>query len=533
MPTAKRSKLALVLSGGGARGAYEAGVLHYIRTMLPAAQRYRNFDIHSGASVGAINTCFMVATAHDHEAQAKEMRRLWENVRDANIYRTNLKALVSFLTRSSAGVLWKLFSRSGRDSPHFPGFLDTEPFLPFITNLFPWKMITKNLKAGLVQAVAIVATNVFTGRMELFIQKQPDCEYNGDHVVNYVKIRPEHARASAAIPVIFPTVLVNGIAYTDGGLRLNTPLSPAIHLGADKILVIGLNHRASGDEKVPMSGEKGRQAALGQVLGRVMNSVFLDKIQYDMEQLNRINKIVEWSESLYGKNFLPDLNRMLAKKNIKGDVADRGLKKIQALRIRPSQDIGELFRMSFINKDRKHLSTFEKFLIRFLDVDPESGVDFLSYISFTPDYLSRLLDLGFQDAKRHHNQLKEFMEEYYIRGNAEEPMKKVEAIIKPFKLDAVKEAIQDAGVMGLTVTEVKGFGRQKGHTELYRGAEYVVDFLPKLKLEVVINDADLPKVIEAIEKSAKTGQIGDGKVFVSSMEQVIRIRTGETGSNAI
>ncbi len=112
-------------------------------------------------------------------------------------------------------------------------------------------------------------------------------------------------------------------------------------------------------------------------------------------------------------------------------------------------------------------------------------------------------------------------------------MKKVEAVIKPFKLDAVKEAIQDAGVMGLTVTEVKGFGRQKGHTELYRGAEYVVDFLPKLKLEVVINDADLPKVIEAIEKSAKTGQIGDGKIFVSNMEQAIRIRTGETGSNAI
>ncbi|MCE9623927.1 MAG: P-II family nitrogen regulator [Deltaproteobacteria bacterium] len=112
-------------------------------------------------------------------------------------------------------------------------------------------------------------------------------------------------------------------------------------------------------------------------------------------------------------------------------------------------------------------------------------------------------------------------------------MKKIEAVIKPFKIDAVKEALQAAGVMGLTVTEVKGFGRQKGHTELYRGAEYVVDFLPKIKLEVIVNDADVPKVIEAIEKSAKTGQIGDGKIFVSGMEQVVRIRTGETGSNAI
>ncbi|MCC6271985.1 MAG: P-II family nitrogen regulator [Deltaproteobacteria bacterium] len=112
-------------------------------------------------------------------------------------------------------------------------------------------------------------------------------------------------------------------------------------------------------------------------------------------------------------------------------------------------------------------------------------------------------------------------------------MKKIEAIIKPFKLDPVKEALQAAGVMGLTVTEVKGFGRQKGHTELYRGAEYVVDFLPKIKLDIVVNDADVPKVIEAIEKAAKTGQIGDGKIFVSAMDQVVRIRTGETGGNAI
>lgn len=112
-------------------------------------------------------------------------------------------------------------------------------------------------------------------------------------------------------------------------------------------------------------------------------------------------------------------------------------------------------------------------------------------------------------------------------------MKKVEAIIKPFKLDEVKEALQDVGVQGLTVCEVKGFGRQKGHTELYRGAEYVVDFLPKIKLEVVVNDADAPKVVETIQNAAKTGRIGDGKIFVSPVENVIRIRTGESGANAI
>ena len=112
-------------------------------------------------------------------------------------------------------------------------------------------------------------------------------------------------------------------------------------------------------------------------------------------------------------------------------------------------------------------------------------------------------------------------------------MKLITAIIKPFKLDEVRSALSDIGVQGVTVSEVKGFGRQKGHTELYRGAEYVVDFLPKVKLEIAIDDAQCDAVIEAIRNAAYTGKIGDGKIFVSSLEQVIRIRTGESGSDAI
>jgi len=112
-------------------------------------------------------------------------------------------------------------------------------------------------------------------------------------------------------------------------------------------------------------------------------------------------------------------------------------------------------------------------------------------------------------------------------------LKKIEAIIKPFKLDEVKEALQEVGLQGITVLEAKGFGRQKGHTELYRGAEYVIDFLPKVKIEVVVNDDQVEGAIEAIRKAAETGRIGDGKIFVSSIEQAIRIRTGETGAEAV
>ena len=112
-------------------------------------------------------------------------------------------------------------------------------------------------------------------------------------------------------------------------------------------------------------------------------------------------------------------------------------------------------------------------------------------------------------------------------------MKKVEAIIKPFKLDEVKEALSSIGVQGMTVSEVKGFGRQKGHTELYRGAEYVVDFLPKVKLDIIVSDELVPQVVDAIQRAAKTGRIGDGKIFVLPIDEIVRIRTGERGSDAI
>ncbi len=112
-------------------------------------------------------------------------------------------------------------------------------------------------------------------------------------------------------------------------------------------------------------------------------------------------------------------------------------------------------------------------------------------------------------------------------------MKKIEAIIKPFKLDDVKDALQQINIKGMTITEVKGFGRQKGHTEIYRGAEYVIDFIPKVKLELILDDAQVPQALKAIQESVRTGKIGDGKIFVLPVEEVIRIRTGETGEAAI
>jgi NTE family protein len=376
--------------------------------MLPQKVRARPFDIHCGSSVGAINTCFLAATSHDMHRQALEVRQLWEALRSDCIYRRDTGAFFSFLGRTGKGLFAKVFSRKGN---HFHGFLDTAPFLPFVEKIMPWEMISKNVQAGVIRAVSIVATNVFTGRTELFIEKHPEVNYTGEYVHHVTRIQPVHAKASAAIPLVFPTVPINGIAYTDGGLRLNTPMSPAIQLGADAMVVIGVHHRAKPGEKVPFHGHRGHDPALGQVIGRVMNSIFLDRLQYDMEQLERINRIIDWAEDIYGKDFLPDLNKMLHRKSHRGDIADRGLKRLHVIRIRPSEDIGEVFSHCFRRHREEKLSNFEKFLVKFLDIDPTAGVDFLSYISFLPDYIKKLLDLGFEDARTHHGELKEFFED--------------------------------------------------------------------------------------------------------------------------
>ncbi len=409
MTESRPAKIALVLSGGGARGAYEAGIIHYIRTMLPNPVRTRRFDIQCGSSVGAINTCFMVSTAHDHDLQARAIRKLWEDVRSEDIYRRNLSALAGFLRKTSVGFLEKVFRRPGQANPHFPGFLDTSPFNPFICRIIDWKRLSRNINDGLIDAISLVVTNVLTGRLELFVEKHDQTAYQGDCVAHITEIMPNHARASAAIPIVFPAVMIGDIPYIDGGLRLNTPLSPAIHLGADRVLAIGLNHRALPGEAAPERGERGRQPSLGAIVSRVMNAIFLDRVQYDFEQLNRINRIIEWGEKVHGPTFLSEVNQMIEDHNIEGDIADRGLKHLKVLHIRPSVDIGEIFKECFRQRNKDEQTFFEKFLLRTMDVDPYSGVDLLSYLSFSPHYLKRLLDLGFEDAKSQHQELIEFM----------------------------------------------------------------------------------------------------------------------------
>lgn len=416
----RKNHLALVLSGGGARGAYEAGVIHYIRTALPKKIAHKAvFEIQCGSSVGAINTCFMASMAHDLKKQGEDIFKLWNQIDQNRVYARNVKALVTTLTRSIRGVSHNIFTLNPfnlnvkkTSMAHFRGLLDTAPLPDYLESLIDYKKIKENIKKDRLRAVSLTATNSETGQMELFIQKQKKVNYVGDYIFHDVDLKVEHTMASAAIPIIFPPIKIGKTYYVDGGLRLNTPLSPAIHLGANRVMVIGLHHRQGLRElpKVTIPDQEDHHPSLGQLVGLVMDALFLDRIEYDIKQSTRINSIIEWGMKVYGNDFLDKINHMLVEEGLSVDIGARGLKELDIFHMEPSVDISDIFSECYQkNHGEKDLNLFEKILFRFLDVDPVAGVEILSYLIFMPSYIKKLLDLGFEDARSKHDEILQFL----------------------------------------------------------------------------------------------------------------------------
>lgn len=412
------SKLALVLSAGGARGAYEAGVLHYVRTGLPKKIAARNFQIYCGTSVGAINTLGMVALAHDPLTQSKWLKHMWFHLKQDNIYRRDISAASHLLGSTFGSLLKNLFTfnpfqiHKGKEHP-FESFLDTAPLKKYLEINIPWEKLHDNISHGPVDAVAINVTNLTNGRNELFLSKKKEIPYKGNYIHHDGPIKPEHILASAAIPIIFPPQKIGKSYYADGGLRLFTPMSPAIQLGADRVLVVGLRKRvlphhtylgrSRGDKSTP---------TIPQQLGRMLNGLFLDRIEFDMEQLARINAMIEAGEKVYGKDYMTKMNRQMKKTHSELDIGMRGVRKIQGLEIQPSRFINEIFLECFESKEKDFkFSALEKMLIRFLDIDPASGSDLLSYLIFSPHYIREIFELGYQDAKSRRKDLIDLMGE--------------------------------------------------------------------------------------------------------------------------
>ena len=408
MPT-KNPKRAIVLSGGGARGAYEAGVLRFILDELPKRTgSMPEFEIVSGTSVGAIHACFLAATADETENRGQRLVDIWARMRVQEIFKFTLLDFIK-LPRRILGVKHVAKQlRDGQRPDRLYGLLDTEPLERLVLQSIPWKGIRRNIRTGRIDAVCVAATQVATGRAVIFCDSHraelPPWASVSNIRMQRIRISPLHALASAAIPLLFPSVRVGARYYADGGLRLNTPLAPAVRLGADRILVIGLTHETGASTSESLAQE--RTAEVGNpmyLFGKVLNALMLSPIDADVARLHFVNDIIATGTKVFGPDFLEQINSGLDPKG------ERPLRKIDNLVIRPSEDLGRLAAEVVRNDPNLELGPFLGMMRRATGVGSTvKEADLLSYLLFDAAYAHPLAELGFKDAEAQQEELAAF-----------------------------------------------------------------------------------------------------------------------------
>lgn len=395
-----RSKIGFVLSGGGSRGAYEAGIIHYLRTDLKRRLgRHVPLDIVTGTSVGAINAAFVAATHHDLDTQADRITAAWRALR--------IEELISLRARD---VLRAARLMLGAEPPlpdagsfRYGGLLDTGGLERFVVRTIPWRGIERSLRGGHLHAISVSATHVGTGHTVVFLASAEPVprEWSRDPFVRHraSRIGPRHVLASAAIPLLFPAVKIGEEFFTDGGLRQNTPMSPAIRLGADRLLLVSLRHVAPQ----PAAVERERTEAYPKPLflvGKALNALMLDHTEYDLQRMQRINLILEAGYASFGSQFEAMMNHELLR------LRGAPLRRIQAVHVRPSEDIGMLA-AQFVNSGRMRVSgaIARKLIYRLAAGEARHETDLLSYLLFDGDFAAELIELGRRDAAKKEDEL--------------------------------------------------------------------------------------------------------------------------------
>jgi NTE family protein len=394
------SRIAVVLSGGGARGAYEAGVLSWVLDELPALlDRPARISVITGTSVGAIHACYLASTACAPGSGAA-LIRLWREMSLTGVYRLGISDVV----RMPLWLLGRLGGAAGvtsdrEDGFRLPGLFDTAPLEEIVTREVDWARIHGNIVAGHVHALAVTATEIATGRSVVFFDNRdraaPSWPNDPFVIARATRVSRNHALASAAIPVLFAPRRIDGAFYCDGGLRLNTPLSPALRLGAERVLVIGLRHRRPTYIEDRLA--KHRETSYlnpAFLVGKILNALLLDRVESDIDQLQLMNDVLRAGEHEFGADFLERLNRHVA------ELGHPPMRRVPNVFIQPSEDLGEIAGAVLTSREleRALADRVASYAMRAAARGAFPDKDLLSYLLFDGAYTNRLVDLGRADA---------------------------------------------------------------------------------------------------------------------------------------
>jgi len=401
---------ALVFSGGGARGAYEAGVVRYLAEELPRRLgRPVRFDLHCGTSVGAIHACFMAATADEPQGRGARLVDVWSRMRVDEVLPLSARDLLRLPGRLLGLRRYAEALRSGEAPDRLYGLLDTRRLEKLVVDSIPWKSLKRNVDAGIVHAVCVAATQIATGRVTCFVETRdrtlPFWGSDPFIVPRLTHLLPAHALASASIPLLFPAVRVGSTYYADGGLRLNTPLAPALRLGADRVLVVALRQPPSDAHDAALARSRIEDYASPLFLfGKILNALLLDPVDSDLQRMRLMNEILIDGEEVYGPEFVDRISAVATREGA------RPFKKIQDLVIRPSTDLSLLAGEALANvPESRSRSPLLRLAARGLSAGggaPEA--DLVSYLLFDGEFLAPLAELGTRDARAHEEELARF-----------------------------------------------------------------------------------------------------------------------------
>lgn len=401
--TLPRSRVGLILAGGSARAAYEVGIVRYVLEDIPRALgRPVRLDVLSGTSAGSINAVTLAAFADRPIERAAILAQRWTSLRIEEIVRPSprevLRVAARLFGRQARGL-----SRERRQG----GIFDPSGIEQIVMTSVPFPAIEENMRRGLLSALSISTTHVASGRTVVFVQRReggvPRWGRDPTMVARPALIRGEHALASAAVPLLFPAVAIDGSFYCDGGLRQNVPLSPARRLGADGLIVVNPRYIREESPSPDLAGAREREYPDPLfVIGKAMNALLLDRIENDIDRLRKLNTVLEAGTRRFGPGFADALNDEL------GRAGEGALKPLDVVYIRASEDIGVLAAQYVRSPEfaRRARSMIGRVLRHIADGEEEA--DLLTYVLFDGEFAGRLIEIGRSDARARHDELVRF-----------------------------------------------------------------------------------------------------------------------------